>query len=128
MTLKERMPRILTQVVDTVNREEKVLERQHGEVGGEELPPPHHELSLPTAWRPFLPLPLSLFCPTLCISLPFNSFPSFPPTPRRRREREDDRIMKGDGGVGVEGSRELMGSEGEVRMGEWCPSPSISGS
>ena len=32
LTLKDRMPRILTQVVDTVNREEKNLVKQHLEV------------------------------------------------------------------------------------------------
>ena len=31
-TLKDRMPRILTQVVDTFNREEKTVAASHGEV------------------------------------------------------------------------------------------------
>ena len=32
LTLKDRMPLILTQVIDTVNREEKVTAREHGQV------------------------------------------------------------------------------------------------
>ncbi len=32
-TLKDRMPRILTQVIDTINREEKQVSQEHQEVG-----------------------------------------------------------------------------------------------
>ena len=32
LTVKDRMPRILTQVVDTVNREEKTISDAHGVV------------------------------------------------------------------------------------------------
>lgn len=32
LTLKDRMPRILTQIIDTVNREEKNVAKEHGEV------------------------------------------------------------------------------------------------
>ena len=32
VTLKERMPRVLTQVIDTIHREEKTLCSQYGEV------------------------------------------------------------------------------------------------
>lgn len=33
VTLKERMPRILTQAIDTIHREQERVYAQHGEVG-----------------------------------------------------------------------------------------------
>jgi len=33
VTLKERMPRILTQAIDTIHREQERVYTQHGEVG-----------------------------------------------------------------------------------------------
>ena len=42
LTVKDRMPRILTQVIDTVNQEEKNVFKTHGEVSGLCLPPENY--------------------------------------------------------------------------------------